>query len=241
MRLGDKGFPLVILSHRQREYLPFTLASIEKHMTGVSDIIVVDDSGSPEHHQWLDGHVPHYSLSDPSGGNVGYLSAMSRVFEVAREAADHHETDYAMLWEEDFELIRDIDLADMALVMEENRELAQLNLQRQAVYRIERRLGYMESHARRSYMLTKECSTGVEALPWVRRWRPFTTNPGLIQREVLDIEWPDRDTCDAVPGGAEPAMSLVLEEKAYQFGWFGNWNTPHTQHIGTDLKTGIGY
>lgn len=238
MKIDRTGYPLVVLSHRKQEFLPRALVSLRRNISGVTDVIVVDDSGDPEHHQWLDAHGLQFSVVDPSG-NAGYLAAMNLVWGTALAAADRAGVDYAMLWEEDFLLTRSVDTRSMSTVLQKSPNLANLNLQRQAVYPIERRFGYMESHARRGYRLTPR-RTGDTA--WVRRERPFTTNPGLISAAVLDdTGWPTRAECAGVEGGAEPAMSERLESQGYYFGWLGSWDQPQTRHIGLRRKTGTGY
>jgi len=234
MRLGKTGYPVIILSHRRREFLETAVASLREHAVGITDVIVVDDSGDPEHHAWLDVHGYQYSLSSPDARHVGYLGAMQTLWETARETY----SDYVLLWEEDFVLTREIDTAEMAKVLDFDCALAQLNLQRQPVYRIERRLGYMQSHQRRGYDLR---TGSTEDVHWVRRARPFTTNPGMIRREVLEIDWPSREEADTVAGGAEPAMSKRLERRGLHFGWLGLPNTPYTEHVGTEMKSGKGY
>lgn len=240
MRLGNEGYPLIILSHRKREFLETAILSLRYYGEGITEVVVVDDSGDTNHHGYLDGRNIGFSLSSPDGSNVGYLGAMQTVWETGRDLADSHNSDHVMLWEEDFVLTRPTDLCRVASILDhpENQMLAQLNLQRQAVYGIERRFGYMESHQRRGYGLDRGLTKDI---PWVRRRKPFTTNPGLIRREVLDIDWPSRVDCDTVPGGAEPAMSRRLEGKGYHFGWYGEWNTPSTRHVGSAHKTGTGY
>lgn len=244
MKFSNIGFPLVILSHRGQRYLPHAVRSLRQMASYITDVIVVDDSGDPEHHQWLDDHGYQYSLTGPSGkytglgGGYGYLESMKRVWEVSRNAADEAGVEYVMLWEEDFMLRRRVSLLNMYMVMQANPQLAHLNLQRQSVYKVERQHGYMESHQLRGYGLSLGRDSNVD---WVSRRTPFTTNPGLIRREVLDIDWPTRAVCDLYDGGAEPAMSHVLEEAGYHFGWLGRWNRPVTQHIGTERKSGTGY
>lgn len=233
--------PLIILSHRKREFLETALESIYANLHGVGEIVVVDDSGDTEHHRWLMRQKDYgWISSSPNMENVGYLRAMQTVWETGRTLARDAESDFVMLWEEDFVLTREVDLDDMAAIMRHNNRLAQLNLQRQAVYRIERRFGYMESHRRRGYGLSV-VKDNPHKIPWVQRNKPFTTNPGLIRREVLNINWPSRDLSDRVQGGAEPAMSQILEWHRWSFGWYGEWNTPYTEHIGTIMKTGKGY
>lgn len=236
--LNPGGFPLVVLSHRRRAYIEDTVASLRAYAHGISTITVVDDSGDPEHHEWLRSEGYRVACSSPDGSHVGYLGAMQTAWEVMRSEADAQNRLHAMLWEEDFVAVNEFDAIELSAVLDRHPGLAQLNLQRQAVYRIERRFGYMESHVRRGYGLVPHEFLGI---PWVRRAKPFTTNPCMIQRHVLNVDWPSRAVCDKTPGGAEPAMSEKLERLGYKFGWYGKWNTPHTRHVGNEMKTGKGY
>lgn len=227
------GYPLIVLSHRKREFLETTLATLREHAHGVGEIIVVDDSGDADHHDWLLSNGYAHGFSSPDRSHVGYLGAMQTIWEIVR-AYDSH----VMLWEEDFVLTKPLYAADAAYLLDKNPGLAQVNFQRQAVYRIEKRFGYMQSHQRRGY----ELSVGrTEDIAWVKRRRPFTTNPSMVRREIFDIDWPTRAEADLVPGGAEPAMSALLEKSGYHFGWLGLPNTPHTKHVGTTMKSGKGY
>lgn len=238
MRISHDGYPLVILSHRKREFLPDAITSLRAYAHGVTDVIVVDDSGDAEHHAWLDNHGYQLSLSSPDGSNVGYLQSMNVVWQAARRAAREAGTQHVVLWEEDFLLRKALDVERMAHVMRERPDLANLNLQRQPVYRVERRFGYMESHRKRGYEIRARSTDGVH---WIERRVPFTTNPSLISLAALEIDWPTRIECDRVPGGAEPAMSEKYVRAGFSFGWLGRWNSPHTRHVGTDMKTGKGY
>lgn len=229
-----EGIPVVILSHRKQTFLPDAVTSLSRNGSGLGRFLVVDDSGDPEHHQWLDDQGYMFTVVHPTE-NRGYRQAMQAVFNVARE----QRAPYVLLWEEDFRLTRSGNMLDLAQVMEGDGGLAQLNLQRQSVYGVERRWGYMESHQRRGYNLTvRKESDGTQ---WVKRRTPFTTNPGLIRREILSIDWPSPDVCESTDGGAEVAMSDRLEAKGWHFGWFGAWNTPYTMHVGVNMKTGKGY
>lgn len=226
-------YPMILLSHRKREFLETALSSLRDFCSGTDSLIIVDDSGDGEHRKSLlrDGY--DVRCSSPDGSAVGYLGAMQTVWEIARQQGTH-----VMLWEEDFVLTKPLDVRDLATLLDTHETLAQVNLQRQAVYAVERRLGYMQSHARRGYGIVRQTTAGI---PWVRRRCPFTTNPGMVRREVLDYDWPTRVECDATPGGAEPAMSRLLESEGYAFGWLGRVNEPHTLHNGSIMKTGKGY
>ena len=230
--------PLIILSHRKDQYLSETLASIRQNLIGDYYPVAVDDSGDTDHVKWL--MEEKISLVDPVawGENRGYLEAMKRVWQVADFWCNDQQEESFLFWEEDFLLTRPVHLDQVQEVLLAHSNLAQLNFQRQAVYSIERRLGYMESHQRRGYNLHRLVH---KSTPWVSRTRPFTTNPGLFHRGILDVEWPTREEADAVSGGAEPAMSTRLERAGWQFGWYGPWNTPTTNHVGVEMKSGTGY
>lgn len=228
--------PAIVLSHRKRKFIEPVVGSMRKKIANLGEIVVVDDSGDHEHHEWLADHGYHMTVSSPDSSAVGYLDAMQTVWKVGRRLAE--QTGYVLLWEEDFTVTSPFDVDDMHHVFAEHPALAQLNLQRQPVYRVERRYGYMESHQHRGYRIRAQDTYGIR---WVSREKPFTTNPSLVPAEIFDIDWPTRAECDAVDGGAEPAMSLKLESLGYYFGWYGRWNTPQTRHAGTEMKTGKGY
>ena len=134
--------PVVILSHRKQEFLETCLASLKEHAIGLGRTVVMDDSGDADHHAWLDDHGIDYSVVDIKK-NAGYLTAMNRVWDVARRQAADAGSDYVMLWEEDFVLTERLLVDEMAILMDQDPLLAQLNLQRQPVYRVERMHGYM--------------------------------------------------------------------------------------------------
>ena len=233
-----RRIPLIVLSHRRRQYLPKTLRNLRSYFAGVDRPIVVDDSGSATHHRMLDAEGIQFSAVNPER-NAGYLKAMKRVWEVAGEECDRRGVDYVALWEEDFLLTKPVHAADVTCVMDKRPELAQLNFPRQPVYRIERTMGYMESHNARGYDLHR---ASVNTFPIVTRRRPFTTNPSIVSLDaILSCEWPTREEADAVEGGAEPAMSLVMESQGWGFGWWGPWNSRFTHHVGHARKSGTGY
>lgn len=238
MRLSRDGVPVIILSHRKREFLPQAVSSLRNMGHGITDVIVVDDSGDDKHHAWLDDHGYQFSTTSVTGESVGYLEAMRLVWFVAQTQADAAGVESVLLWEEDFIATRKFSTSHMRTLLHLDPRLASLNLQRQPVYKIEKRFGYLESHQRRGYDLKSRFDSGIK---WIERRTPFTTNPGLVRRSVLDIDWPSRELCDQVEGGAEPRMSADLETMGYHFGWLGAWNCSQTQHIGNDRKTGTGY
>ena len=225
-------FDAIILSHRKREFIGAAVSSLRMFAPNVLDILVVDDSGDERHHQWLDDNGYQFSVVDPKG-NAGYLAGMNMVWEQA-QWMDRQ----VLLWEEDFIAKRPLDLMGMSAILNSEPSLAQLNLQRQSVYGIEKRLGYMESHHRRGYGLSRR---GTPGNLWVQRRTPFTTNPSLINPAILGTEWPTREEADAASGGAEPAMSRKLEKAGFTFGWHGAWNTPYVHHVGDTMKSGTGY
>ena len=233
-----RRIPLIVLSHRRGQYLPKTLRNLRSYFAGVDRPIVVDDSGSATHHRMLDAEGIQFSAVNPER-NAGYLKAMKRVWEVAGEECDRRGVDYVALGAAAFPLTVTVHAGDGTCSMGTRPELAQLDVPRQPDYRIGRTRGYRESHSAGGYVLDR---ASVNTFHIVTRRRPFTTNPSIVSLDaILSCEWPTREEADAVEGGAEPAMSLVMESQGWGFGWWGPWNSRFTHHVGHARKSGTGY
>lgn len=247
------AIPLIIISHRKAKFLPEVLAALgaQTPTAAIDSITVVDDSGDA---QWqrkvgslgeIRGFVQSISVKPVSETNAGYLAAMETVWQLARES----EADHVMLWEEDFIPAqgRIIDPSNLVAIIDATPNLAGLNWQRQPVWGIEQRLGYLESHDARGYELAEHegVRIGVNRTSggWVSRKRPFATSPCVLRREVFEMPWPKRDQfLNGYENFYEPQMSARLEAVGWTFGWYGKRdNGPDVVHVGDELKTGTDY
>jgi hypothetical protein len=157
------------------------LASIETHLLGEWTPVIVDDSGSEGFRAWCDSNIYRGCVVPVADDRAGYNMAMKKVCEVAGE-------ERFIFWEEDFVLTQTVLVhAEMEAALDEMPRLAQVALQRPAVYPIEREHGGMLE--------------GLEArLPGSILYRradlifqtgTFTCNPSMWQGGVAAKGWPD--------------------------------------------------
>lgn len=167
---------LVIGTYRKRLHVERALASIDKHVHGVSDIVFVDDSGDNDHRAWLAqyGHVVAVHPTD----NAGYTKAMGVV-------AQTFQGQTGMFWEEDFTAIRDIDLDQLTELLYMRPSLAQIILLRGPHFAIEHTHGgVVEALEAKGHSITR----APDGLIYQRA--TFSCNPAVTRGEVWGAGWP---------------------------------------------------
>jgi hypothetical protein len=198
---------VIVLTNRKNRYLPTVLDAFHEHVTGWDDLIFVDDSGD---HAW------RMSLAEDTGRLVfpvgdapsGYTKAMQAVLEVARGQAGP-----VFLLEEDWLILQDVDLRDLAATLAADSNLAQVRLARGPFFKVEKR-------------------RGVAATWWPSMW---TCNPSLIASSTFDTDWP-------IGLWSEEAFGHALLEKGATFAVHGDEKHPIVEHIGLDrADTSGGY
>lgn len=160
-----------------------------------------------------------------SVGNQGFcvstraLWVMASYLSVAR-------FDYVFWMEHDFEFKRSVDLIGLAVALDENAQLAQMSLLRDAVNLDERENGgVIGKHTRRGEEF-------VNRGRWLEHSSYFTTNPNLMTREFMcENQPPEGPEC-------EGKFGLALRDKDYTFGVWGDGSAWVT-HIGQ--RNGTGY
>lgn len=205
---------LIIGTYRKQQYLPAALESIHKHVTGISKIVFVDDSGDATHHDWL---------RDTYGGRVvdtrcqGYGAAMQAA---CREGAGE---DYAMWTEEDFTFTGDVDVKSYERHLQQHPYLAQVVFLRQPWFENEIAAGGLIP------ALEAKGHTFTEVNGLLEQEATFSGNPSIWRREVFASGWP---TCE----WSEDAKRDELLRDGYKFAF-----TPRemTHHHG--IRSGFGY
>lgn len=222
------GVPVVILTHEPHH----ALAAIDtlQRVTGWDRLVIVDDSGSADNRANLatlcDELIPVGSLP-----MRGYSEAMRTVWATARA----RRWSRWMLWEQDFRAVADIDLQDLANLLDEHPRLTQVCLQRQAGgglytapwYDYERQHTSMVEAVAHRFPSQVVMHDG-----WVEQNRVYSTNPHLADRRSLEVDWPSG-------ANTERRYSQRAADLGHKFAWWGDPGHVTVNHVGE--HTGRGY
>ena len=192
---------VVVGTYRKRAYIEAALTSLDAHVSGVTDIVFVDDSGDHDHQQWL----RQYGTVVDSGKS-GYNTAMKAVCAAAGG-------EFFFL-EEDFTFLTDIDLQHMSDILAERPHLAQLALLRGPWFPIEHRHGGLIE----ALQAKGEKFTLIEGV--LEHTATFTGNPAVWRAEVAASGWPDGKW-------SEDRKRDQLLAEGYRFGYLPNVRVHH--------------
>lgn len=163
---------LLIGTYRQRQHIEACLKSMDEHLKGVTDIVFVDDSGNPEHCQWLSQYGKVIEI--PA---LGYTTAMKRLSEAAEGQA-------AFILEEDFTFLTDVNIDKLHEILWTRPYLAQIALLRGPHFPIEHQCGGLIEALQAKGNVFREVAGVIEHVA------TFTMNPALIRGEVWAAGWP---------------------------------------------------
>jgi hypothetical protein len=216
--------PLLVLTNGRRSCVSRTIPSAIEHLTGVSHMVIVDDSQDPEYGQWLedefiggplDGKVVH--LED--GGS--YWKAMRAVWALAR----FWDGPAVMLLEDDFLFNEDIDLAELAEVLHWRPYLTQIALVRQPWWPNEHEHGGLIGALEAQGQTFTECTD--DRHHWIEHRAVWTGNPCLIPRRTFEHDWPEGAWSEARFG-----QLLFANPAARGAYWGRRSDPPRVEHIG---------
>ena len=194
--------PVLVGTYRKRVHINECLESIHKHLKGFGDITFIDDSGDPEHVDWL-RQYGKVVASD----SQGYRTAMTLACNEAggREA----------FWiEEDFMFLQDIDLGDLSDILYHRPYLAQVVLLRGPHFPVEHEHGgLIEALEARGQKFTDV--NGI-----IEHTACFSMNPTLIRGEVWAQGWPLGKWSEAIKGD-------ILRNQGYRFGYLPGIRVEH--------------
>lgn len=209
---------LVVGGYRGRTHIDTCMTSIAKHVTGIDDIILIDDSNNPEHAE----HWSRYSTVIEGRGK-GYANTMHLACTVMTG-------EYALFFEEDFVFTEDVNLADLTAILDAEPDLAQIALLRDPYYDYEADgvLAGLEVCRQRLAQVGKH-RVIEDRGDHISQTLVFTTNPSVWRRDAWLDGWPQ---CP----NSEREKSTQLRQQGWTFGWMKNQTLLHTgQH------EGIGY
>ena len=220
--------PLIVLTNGRPDCISRTIPSAIDHLTGVAVMVIVDASHDDVYGQWLkdefiggpfDGKVLHLE------GEPGYWRAMQAVWSYARYLTDFLAADHWMLLEDDFLFHEDIDLADLAGVLDDQPHLTQMALLRQPWFGNEHAAGGLIEALEQQGQFFTEVYDGRRW--WVEHRACFTCNPTLIPRRTLNKDWPEGAWSEAQFG-----RLLFQDPDARGAYWGRRSDPPRVEHIG---------
>ncbi len=219
---------VVIGGYRGVHLIERSLASFTRHVTGITRITVVDDSGAVEVQSAIARELDAFevataiptSLHAAGRGNVGYTRAMQVVCSVMGG-------ERAMLWEEDFVATDDIDLDALDRILDEHIDIAQIALLRGPWFPNERRAGgllpALVDRLGEDFVDLRE-----EPYGWSQRGT-WTCNPAVWREGIALGGWPSGKW-------TEDKMRDRLLADGWRFGFIGGVKVKHD-----GVRSGTGY
>lgn len=176
---------LLVITDGRREHLPSTLAYFDAFARGnIGERWIWDDSGDEANHEWLRSTFPQLRLIWHPAGRQGFGGAIRGAWE---SLAAMSEASHIFHLEDDFMLMRDVNIDEMASVLDKQPHLAQIALRRQPWNDQERRAGGIVEQNPDAYVECRDEAGHV----WLEHRLFFTTNPCLYRRELIeDHDWP---------------------------------------------------
>ncbi len=219
-------YDLVMLSNGRREYLLETYKSFREHAsTAPANCTIVNDSGDPAFRDWLEKSDTFKDfMKVHHAKNRGFGMATTSAWEQAAKA----KSPYVFYLEEDFVFDRPFIIRDMAQVLQDRSDLAQVALLRAPFFKAELKAGSIPNEHPKHY--TRQTTRGIRFL---KHKLFYTTNPSLMKRETFASGWPGTKPHSERAKTGE----FVVDGKEFAFmGWGESW----CHHIG-EQRTGRGY
>lgn len=193
---------VIIGTYRKRLHIEAALTSIDANLTGVSDLVFIDDSGDPEHSEWLRQYGMVYEV-----GGRGYGAAMKQLCAAA-------EGDEAYVHEEDFRVLEPVDLGHLSDILYQRPYLAQVALLRGPHFPVEHEHGGLIE----ALEAKGEIFTNVMGV--LEQTATFTCNPSVWRGEVFAAGWP-------AGKWSEDRKRNLLRQQGYRFGFLPGVKVEH--------------
>lgn len=226
---------LLVMTDGRLGELDRTMRSASQMLRGnITEVYLHDDTGEDSLRLQLQAGYPTHAHIG-RGPRRGFGGALAHAWRVvsARSAAE-----FVFHLEADFTFNRGVDLDEMARVLAENHQLAQMALRRQAWAPQEVAAGGVVEMHPEAYI---QCWDGSQR--WLEHELVYTTNPHLVRMGLVRRGWPD------VPQSEVAYTQYLLREgppwrmrgERLKFGYWGErTDAPWVHHIG-DERVGHGY
>jgi GT2 family glycosyltransferase len=199
---------VLVGTYRKRKHVEAALRSLEENVSGVTDLVFIDDSGSKRNSRWLANYGKVVEV-----GKKGYAAAMQATCESA-EGQD------CFLLEEDWTFLVKVSLPELQEKLHKWWWLAQICLLRAPISPEEIECGGIVEMFRR-------CGDNVmETEGLIVHTSFFSCNPSVCRGEVFEMGWPQL-------ADSEVVKTRELVAKGYKFAYLpGIAIEHHGKHSG---------
>lgn len=213
----------------RKEYIEKALPSWDKATGDIGYRAILDDSGDPHYREWLAHTFTNWDVIPVGETRCGYSTAMRAVREVGLQSG----ADHVFHIEDDFVLVRPLDLDEIAGLLQERTYLAQVALLRQPWYANEIEHGGLIAALEDQGQHFTEMTDG--SRNWIEHRAVWTANPNMFRRDVAKIEYPDVNYSEAA------FMRALRESASLRCAFWGKrTDGPRVTHIG-EYRSGIEY
>lgn len=218
---------LVVMTDGRVDCLERTIASAEANLHGeIGPKVLHNDSPDPLFRRWLHDTYSETWTIIHTEKRAGFGGAIRNAWHYLRTI----EFDYLFATEDDFVFNRSVALEYMTALLDENPDLAQIALRRQAWNHEERQAGgvvELHPHAYTDHVSNLGC-------PYLKHRLFFTTNSYVARRSLVEKEWPSGPR-------SEGFFTHKLRDEGFSFAYWGaRTDEPWIHHIG-DERVGCGY
>lgn len=221
--------PLIVLTNGRRDCISRTIPSAIEHLTGVSHMVILNDSPDLDYGAWLEKQF----IGGPFNGEIlhiddgasSYWRAMRYVWRFAEAYLGEAEADAAFFLEDDFTFEFDVDLNDVVTVLDEQPHLTQIALLRQPWFANEHAAGgLIEALEAQGQTFTERTDSEHH---WIEHRACFTGNPSLIPKRTFEHPWPEGAWSESRFG-----KELFADPAARGAYWGKRSDPPRVTHIG---------
>jgi len=214
---------LLIMTNGRGNYLKRTLSTLGKLHGNFSRIIIHDDSGDENYHNWLGQFNYEIAVTKRVGFALAMISAWEKLKEDANEWVFH--------LEDDFLIMDDIYIDKIIDVLKRNSYIKEMILLRQPIGSRERRKGgIIASHPERF----EDRTDGTNY--WVEHRVNFSCNPCVYNKSlVYKYPWPNTTYSERKYG-----RMLFQDPNAKCAYWGKSIDKPKVFHIG-EVRCGFNY
>ena len=217
-------FVATVVCDGRPQYLPETIAALEKHVHPLDDIVVIDDSADIGYAQMLESSYPQLDGFVHHSERRGLGGAVKSAWEVALDRG----AEYVWRQEDDCPVTADIDLNELAAVLDSNPHCAQLMLMRPPFNSEEINAGGV--YALNPHLFTEQ-TDGTHR--WVEHDSLYGFQPNLTPRSVIEY------ALEHCTGFLELDVTAALLPAGYRFGYWGGLDDPPMcVHAGVTRSSG---